>query len=306
MESIPRRTAPDTPMTLIQLKYFLTVAEHKNMTLSARKLFVSQPAVSRQLQLLENELECRLFIRGKNGMALTFEGKSLEEYARNILSRVNRLKDELNSKRNRIEGKVNIGCGAFFARFNLLDVISIIMKEHPAIDISILEVMSDEAAEPLKKGTIDLYVGQAPTNRENELHFEELFASNMVFICAKQSPWAEKQQIGLADFKKMPLVTYTPDSGVFKILAKKIPFDQARIVIQTRNSETIIACVKRDFGAGIVPEYIARALSSNNLVIKPLQLGSKVRIGITHARLAPLSPAILKVMEILRERLAMN
>ena len=80
-------------MTLIQLEYFLHAAEHVNVSAGARAAHVTQPAVSKQVRLLEKELGCPLFVRSKNRLMLTEEGVLLQRNARDLLSRAGAVRD---------------------------------------------------------------------------------------------------------------------------------------------------------------------------------------------------------------------
>jgi DNA-binding transcriptional LysR family regulator len=96
-------------MDIKQLRAFLTISETRNITKAAAMLNIVQPAVSRQIHLLEEELGVELFERGRHGMSLTQEGKVLEDYARRALKEIEAAKMELTSKDGALKGTVHIG-----------------------------------------------------------------------------------------------------------------------------------------------------------------------------------------------------
>ena len=92
-------------MELRVLKYFIKIAEEENMTKAAQKLHVSQPALSKQMKELENEIGHLLFVRNKQRMVLTEKGMLLKKRAESILMLVDKTVDEL------LVGNIYIGTG---------------------------------------------------------------------------------------------------------------------------------------------------------------------------------------------------
>ena len=106
-------------MDIKQLRTFVTILEVENLTKAAAMLNIVQPAVSRQIQMLEEELGVKLFNRSRHGMALTEDGKLLEPYARRILEEVETAKLELTANKGMIRGKVHIGVLSSISEFSI-------------------------------------------------------------------------------------------------------------------------------------------------------------------------------------------
>ena len=94
-----------------------TLFEEKNITHTAKQLFISQPAISDRLQRLESELNCSLIVRQPRGISFTSEGEILYEYALNYLKDYEQLKATLNSDRDTIRGVLKIGCSNIFSKY---------------------------------------------------------------------------------------------------------------------------------------------------------------------------------------------
>ena len=90
-------------------KMFYYVGKHKNITKAAAELYSSQPAVSRALQSLEQELGCRLFVRNKSGVEFTHEGKILYEYASVAYTQLLKAEDEVSKSVSTEDGTIYIG-----------------------------------------------------------------------------------------------------------------------------------------------------------------------------------------------------
>ena len=93
-------------MNSIQLEYFLNVAKCGSFTVAAKKLFVSQPALSKQVRQLEEELGTLLFVRLPNGVNLTPEGKKLLEQSEDIVRRIKNIPSVLNDLHHTVSGEI--------------------------------------------------------------------------------------------------------------------------------------------------------------------------------------------------------
>lgn len=289
-------------MNFIQLEYFKKVAECSNISLAAKKLFVSQPAVSKQLKLLESELECKLFIRRRNKLVLTFEGETLLQHARSIIAQVGHIKDELNSKKNKLSGKIVVGCGALTAKSILPDVVELIVKDYPGIEISIFETDWNEISELLENDIIDIGVGPEVNNKRKSIKFKEIFTTNLVFICSKKSELAKKKRIDRKDIRTFPLITYAPNVNIYKCLEHEGFLDGAKIILNTRITETIITYVRKNIGVGIIPRYIIDFEPEKDVLVKDLDTDIKLKIGINFDGSKPLSPAAKLFIQLLSSK----
>ena len=96
-------------MTLQQLKYLVTVAQYKNITAAAEKLFISQPSLSNSIHNLEQEMGVTVFARSNKGLKITREGEELLSYARNLLEQAEIMEDRFCKNINR-KPKLSVSC----------------------------------------------------------------------------------------------------------------------------------------------------------------------------------------------------
>lgn len=291
-------------MNFIQLEYFERTAECGNITQAAKRMFVSQPAVSKQLKLLEEELECKLLARRGNRLTLTREGELLLKHAREIVSSVKNIKDEINFSRKKVSGKLAIGCGAVSAKLVLPEIIDKMIKKYPDVEVSIFEAETNEMREFLETDVIDISfsAGDLRGASGKRIEFKEIFSSSLVLVCSGKCPLARMKKISFDDVKKYPLITYTPDTGVYKILEKDDFLEDARIILQSRYSETMLVYIEKNLGVGIIPEYVARLKSSKSIIVRKLDTDKKVHMGINHDASKPLSPAARVFIELLLQK----
>jgi DNA-binding transcriptional LysR family regulator len=279
-------------MNLIQLEYFKKTVSAGGVSAAARKLFVSQPAVSKQLRLLEEEMETPLFFRRRRGLELTEAGKILYGRAGDILSLAKNLKDEIKSSAGRISGKIHAGCGYLTSRSIFPEILGRMLKNYPGVEISVFETDWEDMSQLLRKDEIDIGFGMEITDRDRRIKFEEVFSSGMVFVCSAKSPLARKKLISAEDIRRAPLITYYPESMIYKNLDKAYRISEGKIILHSKMTESIIAYAAENLGAGVIPEYIIKLKPYRGVAVRKLESGFRIKLGLNYDASKPLSPAV--------------
>ena len=273
-------------MNFIQLEYFRRVVESGSVTQASKALFITQPAVSKQIRLLEEELGCELFIRRANHLVLTREGDFLYEHAKNIVTRINDLPSEMSSFLHRVSGKLTIGCGPHTSRTIMPDLIADLNRKYPAIQPVMFEKDWSESTEDLLTGKLDIVVGVTP-HRSEKIAFTRLFKSRMVLIYSRKSPLAKEKKITPELLEKQPYIPYPVRSPLF---------------LQTRYSETIITYVQKNMGYGIIPEYVLDNFSKEGIVIGDFHTGIEIDIGFQLDASRSVPPPARALIELMKNR----
>ncbi|MCW1883528.1 LysR family transcriptional regulator [Luteolibacter flavescens] len=143
-------------MELYQLRTFLTIAEEGNLTRAAEKLFTSQPAVSAQVKQLEEELGVKLFERSARGMALTREGKMLQEKARRIVEAARDFKHSAESLRETVSGELVFGLNNRPEVLKIVEVLGALTSEHPELNYDLVNGSSGTILEGIDDGSISI------------------------------------------------------------------------------------------------------------------------------------------------------
>lgn len=152
-------------MDLRSLRYFVTVAEELNITRAAEKLNMSQPPLSNQIKLLENELGMLLFIRGKRRLTITEAGEVLYRRAKQIIELSEQTQDEIRSLEG-LSGQLNIALVEGRAPYLLSRWISGFRMEFPQVSFNLWNGSGDDVLERLHRGLADLALIAAPYNTE--------------------------------------------------------------------------------------------------------------------------------------------
>jgi LysR family nitrogen assimilation transcriptional regulator len=195
-------------MDLKQLEYFVRVAELGSFTRAAIALDVAQPALSRQVRLLEVELRQNLLTRNGRGAAPTEAGKLLLEHGRGILHQVERAREELGRVRGALAGRVAIGLPPSVAKVMAVPLIREFRQRMPQATLSISEGLSVGMHESLASGRLDIALlynaSPSPDIELTPLLEEPLFLVQR--RDGKPRPAAKPRPVPLREVAKLPLV----------------------------------------------------------------------------------------------------
>lgn len=153
-------------MTITQLKYVLAVAEAKNFTKAAEKVFVTQPTLSMQVQKLEDELDVKIFNRSKKPIELTAVGVQIIEQAKNIVNESDRISDIVDQQKGFIGGEFNIGIISTVMPTLLPMFLKAFVNRYPKVNLKIEEMTTDVMIERIKKGQLDAGIAATPLEDE--------------------------------------------------------------------------------------------------------------------------------------------
>ncbi|MGB7392918.1 MAG: LysR substrate-binding domain-containing protein, partial [Pricia sp.] len=163
-------------MTITQLQYVLAVAEYRNFTLAAEKSFVTQPTLSMQVQKLEDELEIRIFDRGKKPIAVTEVGKKIVAQAKRIVNEAHRIQDVVDQEKGFIGGDFVLGIIPTVMPTLLPMFLKTFITKYPKVNLIIKEQNTENLIQNLKDGHLDAAIAATPLEtefiKERPLYYE--------------------------------------------------------------------------------------------------------------------------------------
>ena len=165
-------------------KYFVAVAEEKSISSAAKRLYISQPAVSTALNKLESQLGVQLLIRGNRGIVLTGEGRMLYEHLTKALSFIRAGEEKLNEIAGLRGGVLRIGASDMTLRYFLLDAIEKFMPMHPDVKLQITNNPTPKTLDELRHGSIDMCVVSSPIEEDGDFEVVPVRAIRDLFVCA--------------------------------------------------------------------------------------------------------------------------
>lgn len=192
-------------MDFKQLDYFIHVAELASFTRASIELNVAQPALSRQIRMLEVELQQHLFIRNGRGVTMTDAGKKLLEHARGIVHQVARTREELSRQGGALVGRVALGIPPGLMK-SLAVSLTHIFKEHfPHASLTMSEGLSISMQESLSTGRLDIAL-LYNTVPSSEIDTIPLIEEEMFLVESNLKPKPTSKTITLRELSDMPLI----------------------------------------------------------------------------------------------------
>lgn len=251
-------------MELRHLKYFLTLAEELHFGNAAKKLFISQPPLSRLIKSLENELGVKLFERNNKNVRLTIYGEYLKSEAQKIHHNVNLIRNHLELMKKGTEGQIKIGYVAAIMHSVLPEILSDLKNGYPKINTYLYELDNTNQINALKSGDIDIGFLRIRSN-DKELEFEHIHDDPFVLIVSDEHELSKLDEVDLIQFKDEPLITFSktcaPMQGV-KNICKKAGFDP-NIIHETNQINSILRLVGSNMGYSLIPSTVLKGYDLN-------------------------------------------
>lgn len=243
-------------MKLHQLKYAVAVARNGlNITRAAERLYTSQPGISKQIRLLEDELGVEIFTRrGKSLAAITPSGREVLRRAECILQEVDNIRQFSADLRNDLRGTLSIGTTQTQSRFVLPPVLNEFRNQYPGIRIQLHQGTSEQLADLLKRGDLDFVL----TSDAQDLFADTVklpcYHWHRVVLVPKDHPLANGETLSLKSLARYPIVSY-----VFRSDGRSSLLDAFRsqnldpnVAFTARDADVIKTYVREGAGVGVV------------------------------------------------------
>lgn len=187
-------------MELRHLRYFVCVAEELNFTRAAARLRVAQPALSRQIRALEEELEVSLFERTRSGARLTRSGRVFHRRARVILAEVDEAANEARTASGAIAGRLTIGFPTGLHLNYLVPLFDALRRAHPLVDLDYLHALPPEQLKALREGTLDVGFVTYPARLDGFEH-RVIWRVPFKVVLPSRHPLAGRASFNLRDLR---------------------------------------------------------------------------------------------------------
>lgn len=284
-------------MRLRQLQCFVVLAEELNFTRAARRLNMSQPPLSLQIQALERTLGTSLFQRTSRRMALTPAGAVFLDRARNMLAQHERALQDVRDVLSGQFGTLDIGTTGSILRAGLADLLARFCRDHPRVTVRLHEQAPALQVNDLISGRMDISFNRsAPVH--GDLTCQLAWREEMVVLLPAGHPLAARDRLTLDDLCGERHVILRPDSSDFAAyILSLLTQGGARPPIsqQVLDAQSIPSLVAAGFGISVVPAGIA-APSGDQLASRPIApIPPRTEIFAVHRR-ADSSPALAALL----------
>lgn len=258
-------------MKLQQLRYICEVARNGlNVSATAQVLYTSQPGISKQIRLLEDELGVEIFARsGKHLSHITAAGEQVISVAEEILHKCEKIKQIANEFSNEREGVLTVATTHTQARYALPPVISRFMQEYPDVSLHMNQGTPAQIAEMAADGSVDFAIATEGLEAFPELISMPCYRWNRSVVVPHDHPLAAVEKLSLEQLADYPIVTYVfgftgrsklDEAFSFKGLTPKVVFTAA-------DADVIKTYVRLGLGVGIVAGMSIDARQDDDLVV---------------------------------------
>lgn len=245
-----------------KLKVFCTVAETKSFSKTSEIIHLTQPAVSLQIQALEEIYETKLFDRSSSFINLTPSGEILYKYAKDILTLYAEAEKEIGKITGLIKGSITIGASTTIGNYILPTVIVDFKKTHPKIKINLLIGNTKRIVDFLNSGVIDLGLVEGETSK-HKIKIDSIIPDELSFIVPPFHPWAKKKVVSILEVTKEPFILREEGSGTRQMIEKYlashgINTSDMSIALVLGSTEAIKEAVENGIGISIVSKWAAK------------------------------------------------
>lgn len=283
-------------------KTFNEVTKSKSFSKAAKKLYMTQPAVSQAILQLESELGTRLFTRTSKGVVLTNQGELLFEYTNSAISLINKAEEKINDFKDLKDGELKIGVGDTISRYFLLPYLEKFNKSYSDIKLKIINRTTMELCTLIKSGEIDIAICNLPI-KDNSLNVKSCKEIHDIFVYGDRYKALGTNIMTYDELISYPMILLDSKSRSRQYVEKHLLLNGIKInpEIELGSHDLLLEFAKIGLGfACVVKEFSEYYLSNNALYeVKLKQPIPKRSIGICSLKGVSLSPASEKFVEYL-------
>jgi LysR family nitrogen assimilation transcriptional regulator len=283
---------------LRQLRYFKAIADARSFVRGARQLYVAQPALSRSIARLEEEIGQPLFVRHSAGVTLTEAGIRFYDHVGSVLGRVQMLKDEMAAEMGTPYGVIAFGAPPSFQSVLTAPVVAAFLKAFPRVTLNVVQNTSVNLRDAVTAGLIDIAVISTLTPARG-LNYTPLFTESMSLVERADSRPRFSGTLEITDLVGIPLLLCGYPNTLRLILEDAFEDLQVKpdFRCEVNTASLLIDLVQEGAGAGIVPTCAVASKISDNFRITPIHgLQSSWTIATSNERSGSASVTQLSTM----------
>jgi LysR family transcriptional regulator, low CO2-responsive transcriptional regulator len=257
---------------LRQIRAFVAVAEEGSFTLAARRIYVTQSAVSHGMRNLEEQLSCQLLDRSGKRVTVTVEGEMLLKRCRRILSEIEQVRRDVDSLRRWGQTRIRIGATHSLCNFLLPAVLREFRDCFPLCEPVIEAGDSIHLADRMAEGELDVVLGLKGRLRNEEGH-RHMFQDKLVFVVSPCHPWAADPSLVAGTLAVQQFIIYAKGTETNRLVKDWIDQEvgRCRPPVVLGDMQAIREMAKLSIGVGIVAPWVAaREIEEGSLCQIPI------------------------------------
>lgn len=265
------------------VRYFVAVADEGSLTRAAQRLFVSQPALTKQIKSLEAQLGVRLFTRSRAGMSLTEAGRALAEQAPALLASCDQALRETKSAASRAARVLRVGFLASAANESTQDIIAAFRRVRPGWRVEMRQATWSNPTAGLADGDVDAALLRVPFPGQEALRVEVLLTEPRWVVLPTGHPLAARARIDFRELLDEPFVAAPAETGSWRdywLATDERDGHPPRIGATAKQSEDWLQAIANGYGVALAPESSTRFYARPDVVYRPVDGVSPSQVGV--------------------------
>lgn len=301
-------------MDINHLRYLVDVAQTKSITLSAKRLFISQQGLSQIMLRLENDLKVPLLIRHRQGVTLTEAGEVVVAKAQEVIEKYGELlqctKELSTAPPQDLPGKLSIGSVPFINSNLLPEILDFYHRQFPAVEVHLEEMPPTQIIGDINSCNIDIGLLILPEYEFNDSilacrgTYEKILENEFHAVVASNSPLAKKKTFTLSDLYRQPIAIYNFEAYLKIINHMFKDINRLNILVKTNSVELYKNALLQRQAVGITSSTDTRLLSDESLVAIPIKEGVKAYYGYFIPSSCSITPAAEAFIALLKSYIA--
>ena len=242
-------------------RIFYYVAQHKSFTKAAEALGNNQPNITRCMNNLEQDLECKLFVRTNHGVSLTPEGERLYSRAAVAVEQLRLGENEIRADCSLVAGSISIAASETALHLLLLDRLDAFHRRYPGVHLRTTNDSTPRAMEALLHGQVDCAVVTTPVRVKKPLRETPLLSFREILLCGPDFRYLAAEPRRLRDVEPCPFVCLGSGTSTFSFYQRLfLKHDLAfRVDMEAATMDQVLPMVQHNLGIGFYPEPMAAA-----------------------------------------------
>ena len=246
---------------LEKLKYFSSIAAYGSFSQASKQLKISQPSLTHAVKILEQDLDCSLFVRTNNGVVLTEHGQTLLEFANRISEQGQHTDATIRSNNKNLDFHLRVGTHESISIYFFPYFLRYLNSAHPNLEISLRTGRSRAVIEHLKNGDIDVAMSISPP-KSRDLVSQTLYVDSFNFFVLPSLA---------RTFKNLPIILMSEAMATTEKILEEVVRSKMKSkpkIIRCENHETAKAFAEQGIGIAVIPDLVARPSVLKGLLMK--------------------------------------
>ncbi|MCW8906198.1 MAG: LysR family transcriptional regulator [Sedimenticola sp.] len=272
-------------MEINDLKAFLAVAKSESFSLAGEQLHLTQPAVSKRVAALEEELNTRLFDRISRKITLTEAGRQLLPRAQQMLYEMEDIRRSISNLTGKVSGTLTMGTSHHIGLRRLPPALKHYSRRFPQVQLDIRFMDSETACGAVQQGELELAIVTLPTEPIANLTTRPIWHDPLLFVVSREHPLAERPRVTLQELARHPAVLVAKGTYTRRILEQALEPLGMRLKtgMETNYFETLKMMVSIGLGWSLLPKSMTGEPDLKVLQVPELEL-SRTLGAVTHTR----------------------